>query len=137
MEDEGNGRSITPVITYSEASEPDGWDDPTFGRVQWWTLLSADRTPTHALTCGITEIGPKPDAPVMLHQHVQPEIYHILSGEGIVVIDGVEYPVRQGATVFIPGSQPHGARNTGQTPLRLFYVFAVDSFAEVTYEAAS
>ena len=35
--------------------------------------------------------------------------------------------------LFIPGDVRHGVRNIGQLPLRLFYVFAVDSFSEVHY----
>ena len=60
-------------------------------------------------------------------------MYHFTSGVGVVRIDGVETAVRAGSTVFVPGMAWHGVRNTGDEPLRLFYVFAVDSFADVEY----
>lgn len=39
--------------------------------------------------------------------------------------------------MFIPGNVWHGARNTGTNVLRLLYVFATDSFADVYYEFAN
>lgn len=122
-----------PVVTYEADCAVEGWDDPVMGRVTWRTLLSGDRTPTAALTVGIAEIGA--DArDVQPHRHAPPEVYHILAGEGVVRIDGIDHPVRAGATVFIPGNAWHGTRNSGAAPLRLLYVFAVDSFAAVAYE---
>ena len=48
-------------------------------------------------------------------------------------IDGIDHAVRAGCAVFIPGNAWHGTRNTGSEVLRLLYVFAVDSIADVTY----
>lgn len=38
------------------------------------------------------------------------EIYYVLDGEGTVVLDGVEQPVRKGSLVHIPPGVVHGAR---------------------------
>jgi quercetin dioxygenase-like cupin family protein len=122
-----------PVVVDEEACELEGWDDPTMGKVTWRTLLSADRTPTSSMTVGVAEIGPGQRHSFHPHRHQPPEIYYILAGEGVVSIDGVDHAVRPGAAVFIPGDAWHGARNTGSEVLRLLYVFAVDSFADVTY----
>lgn len=129
-------RNVAPVVTHSEACEAEGWYDPVSGGVQWWTLLSADRTPSHAMSCGVVMIGPGTGGMMITHRHAQPEIYHILSGVGVVTIDGEEFPVREGTTLFIPGGADHSTRNTGEAPLRIFYVFAVDSMEEVRYESA-
>ena len=51
----------------------------------------------------------------------------------MVVIDGEAHPLRPGHTVLVPGDAEHGVRCTGTGPLRIFYVFAVPSFAEVAY----
>ena len=48
-----------------------------------------------------------------------------------------EHRLRAGSSVFIPGNVWHGARNTGTNVLRLLYVFATDSFADVYYEFAN
>ena len=119
-----------PVVLQGAGCE-EGWDDEQHGRVQWRTLFSAERTPTEALTAGVAEIGPGDQLKV--HRHSPPELYYLLAGEGVVTIEGVEYPVRTNAAVFIPGNAAHGLRNTGQTTLRFFYVLAVNSFSEVEY----
>lgn len=38
------------------------------------------------------------------------ELYYVLDGEGTVVLDGVEHPVRRGSLVHIPPGVVHGAR---------------------------
>jgi mannose-6-phosphate isomerase-like protein (cupin superfamily) len=113
-----------PVCTENE-------DVERFGQAQWCTLFSAERTPTEAFTAGIVEIVP--DEQLKLHRHAPPELYYTLAGEGIVLIDGQEYVVRANIALFIPGNTWHSIRNTGQTLLRIFYVFPVDSFDEVEY----
>ena len=54
-------------------------------------------------------------------RHAQPEIYYMLAGHGVVILEGEE----------------HGVRNTGTGILRLLYAFAADSFAEVETEFSS
>lgn len=38
------------------------------------------------------------------------ELYYVLDGEGSVLLDGVEHPVRTGSVVHIPPGVVHGAR---------------------------
>ena len=38
------------------------------------------------------------------------ELYYVLEGEGVVVLDGVEHPVRKGTLVHIPPGVVHGAQ---------------------------
>lgn len=121
------------VVVHEESCPLEGWDDAVRGRVVWRTLLSADRTPSAQMTLGVTEVGPGQPDPFLPHRHAQAEIYYVLAGEGVVHIDGVEQPLRPGTAVFIPGDAWHGARNTGREPLRMLYVFAADSFADVRY----
>ncbi len=133
MIDQNKTPNTSPVIIHEDECELVGWDDPQNGRMQWRTLLSADKTATHTMTCGVSEIGAGQPDKILLHSHAQVEVYYFLSGTGIVHIDGEEYPVRVGTTVFIPGNARHGVRNTGEDTLRLFYVFAVNSFSDVAY----
>lgn len=107
------------------------WDDPSRGDISWFTLISADRTPTEALSAGVAEL--RPGGSLALHRHAQPEIYCILAGTGIVTIDGIEKAVTAGTVVFIPGDAEHGIRNEGTELVRLFYVFGTDSFGDVVY----
>jgi quercetin dioxygenase-like cupin family protein len=121
------------VVRHEDDCPIEGWDDAIRGTLTWRTLLSGDRTPTAQMTLGVTEVGPGQPNPFHPHRHAQAEIYYVLSGEGIVSIGGVEHPLRAGSSVFIPGDVWHGARNTGRDTLRLLYVFAADSFAQVHY----
>jgi quercetin dioxygenase-like cupin family protein len=122
------------VVVHEESCPLEGWDDAIRGQVVWRTLLSGDRTPTSELTLGVTELGVGQPSPFTPHRHAQAEIYYVLSGEGVVEIDGIEHPLRAGTSVFIPGGALHGARNTGRDVMRMLYVFAADSFSDVEYE---
>lgn len=124
---------IRPVVIQEDACAWEGWDQSGRGGVRWRTLLSADRTPTRSLTCGVSEIEPGRGGRFGAHRHAQTEVYYFLSGQGVMTIDGVDYPVRAGSTAFVPSHAKHGTRNTGAEPLRFFYVFTADSFAEVVY----
>jgi Cupin domain len=44
-----------------------------------------------------------------------------------------DFPVQPGSTIYIPGGTPHRIQTSGSTPLKLLYVFPVDSFSEVEY----
>jgi quercetin dioxygenase-like cupin family protein len=123
-----------PVVVHEQECAVEGWPGPGAGHVRWRTLVSADRTPTAALTVGVAELDPGEARDFRPHRHAQPEVYYVLAGEGSVWISGVEHPVRPGSAVFIPGDAWHGARNTGSGTLRLLYVFSADSFSEIAYE---
>ena len=101
------------------------------GLVYWKTLLSADVTPSEALTMGIAKIPP--GEALHEHRHQQAEIYLILEGTGLVRIDGKARPVGAGSAVFIPGNVVHSCENPGASDLRFAYVFPADSFEEVEY----
>lgn len=114
--------------------ETESWRDESTGHVDWWTLFSADRTPTSALTVGVAEVpvgAPRPDRG---HTHEQAEVYFFLSGTGEVVVEGESTPVVAGDAVFIPGNVEHMSVNTGDVPLRLLYFFATDSFQDIIYK---
>ena len=123
-----------PTIIHELAQPFEQTIDLPGGRTRWKTLLSADRTPTDAMTVGMTEIEPSQANEIFLHQHAQPEVYYILAGHGVVQISGEEHALQPGSLVFIPSDAPHGLRNTGSEVLRLLYIFAVDSLDQVVYK---
>jgi len=46
-----------------------------------------------------------------LHYHKRgTELYYVLEGEGVVVLDGVDHAVKKGSLVHIPPGVVHGAR---------------------------
>ena len=125
------------LFIVNETAVPlEGWNDPVRGVVTWRTLLSGDRTPTEALTLGVAEVTERAGAEARLHRHAQAEAYYILSGRGILTVEGEERPLSPGTCAFIPGGAWHAARGIGAEPLRLLYVFAADSFDQIVYEFA-
>ncbi len=122
---------LSPIVVDERDVAPDGWDDPTHGRLRWRTLFSQGPTPTEAITCGVADLAPGDR--LERHRHAPPEVYYVVAGEGVVFLDGEEIAVKPGAAVFIPGMAEHGVRQTGAATLRFFYVFAVDSFDRVEY----
>ncbi len=122
---------MRPQVRDSSQVESEVWDDPVRGDVSFRVLSSADRTPTSSLYTGLTELAP--GGWLGLHRHTQAEVYHLVAGSGVVVLDGVEHPVVAGSAVFIPGDAEHGIRNTGATTLRFVYAFATDAIDDVVH----
>jgi quercetin dioxygenase-like cupin family protein len=104
-----------------------------FGRLEWRTLFSADRTPTAGLTVGVVDIPTSASRPLR-HRHDPAEVYYVLGGHGWVDIDGVVTEVATGHAIYIPGGAWHCAWSERPGGIRLLYAFAVDSFSEVVYE---
>lgn len=67
------------------------------------------------------------------HRHKQSEIYYIISGKGVVRIDGKEYAVEEGSSVFIPGDAEHEIFNLEDDELKWFYVFPTGAFGDIVY----
>ncbi|WP_316163806.1 cupin domain-containing protein [Bradyrhizobium sp. SZCCHNRI20481] len=64
----------------------------------------------------------EPGAHVESHSHkVQEQIYHVLSGEGILILDGERRLVRANDVTYIPPGVVHEFHCTGNDPL-LFLV---------------
>lgn len=68
-----------------------------------------------------------------LHQHTQAEIYYILSGSGIVEINGVRNHVSEGSVLWIPGNAMHGVVCGPNETLTWFYVFPEARFEDIVY----
>lgn len=67
-------------------------------------LISREDTDVAAWVHAVDIDGAKP------HYHkVATELYYVLEGEGSVLLDGVEHPVRKGSLVHIPPGVVHGA----------------------------
>ncbi|WP_371524926.1 cupin domain-containing protein [Streptomyces sp. NBC_01283] len=108
----------------SESSWTD-WDDPRDGLLSFTSTIGDGTTPSDTLTAGLTKV---PSGGWLgLHSHEATEVYHVLLGDGIVHLEGQEEHVGPGSMVFIPSGCVHGVRNTGDSDLEFFYVYAADS----------
>lgn len=57
------------------------------------------------------------------HNHVQEEIYCILSGTGEMCVGDERQIIQKGQTVFIPSNAFHQLTNVGDEPLQMIYCY--------------
>jgi len=64
-----------------------------------------------------------PGASIGIHAHGDnEELYLVLQGEGIMHLDGEEFPVKEGSVVLNRPGGTHGLRNESQDLLKIFVV---------------
>ncbi|MGO5024048.1 cupin domain-containing protein [Lawsonibacter sp. LCP25S3_G6] len=75
-----------------------------------------------------------PGGGVPEHSHETEETYLIMSGTGIMTIEGEEVPVKADDVIHLKPWQPHELKNTGDTEMRTIFVYApkmvVDHWAQ-------
>ncbi|KAH6655827.1 RmlC-like cupin domain-containing protein [Truncatella angustata] len=113
----------------SEASS--SFQEASRGNTTWSTLFSSPQTPTSSMSAGVATCPS--NGSLALHRHQQPEIYYILSGSGIVQVDGVRHQVSKDTVIWIPGNAEHGVSCGPDNNLVWFYVFPEGSFESVIY----
>jgi mannose-6-phosphate isomerase-like protein (cupin superfamily) len=60
-----------------------------------------------------------------LHTHAgQDKVYHVLSGDGVFLLEDGEVPMEAGVMLSAPDGVPHGIRNTGRERLVVLAVLA-------------
>jgi len=68
----------------------------------------------------LAEAQVAPGATTALHLHRRSEeIYHVTSGEGVMILGRTQFPVGPGDTICIPPGTPHRLHNTGAETLRV------------------
>src|SRR5215213_7287754 len=126
--------NLEPAVVEQQAREWETWPAEQVaqrGESEWKTLISAGLTRSEGLTVGVGRLPP--GGALHSHRHEQPEAYLVLDGTGVVTIEGTARPVGPGVAVFIPGKALHSVQATGESDLRMVYVFAADSFDDVVY----
>ena len=57
------------------------------------------------------------------HTHTDSEeIYFVVEGEGRIILDGKEYPVKAGDVSLVKSGHSHGLKNSPHKPMRLIVV---------------
>ena len=60
-----------------------------------------------------------------LHTHAgMDKVYQVLEGEGVILLDGRELPIKAGELVVAPDGVPHGIRNTGAGRMLVLAILA-------------
>ncbi|PZE65051.1 cupin domain-containing protein [Curtobacterium sp. MCBD17_021] len=122
--------SSTPTVRHLTDAEEEVWDDAR-GRISFRTPIGDGVTETTDLCSGVALV--EPGGWLSLHRHEAPEIYQVVTGIGVVTLDGQEHQVRAGSAAYIPSDHEHGIRNTGDTPLEFVYVYRADSIEDIEY----
>jgi quercetin dioxygenase-like cupin family protein len=68
----------------------------------------------------------RPGCATPLHSHWWEHEVFVLSGQGVANTGNEEIPIGHGSTVFVPGSDRHQFRNTGEGVLRFICVVPQD-----------
>ena len=100
------------------------------GNVSWKELIGDPAAGTD-MVVGVARL--MPGEHLALHRHTQPEIYFMLTGQGLVTVDGEVHDVQAGSLVFIPGDAEHGIRNVQAAELQFLYAFATGDFNAIEY----
>jgi oxalate decarboxylase/phosphoglucose isomerase-like protein (cupin superfamily) len=92
-----------------------------WGFIKWF--VTPERTAGAGLSFG--EVVLLPGKGHDRHNHPESEeILYVLSGEGEQIVDdGEPFPVRPGATIYVPTAVYHSTLNTGWEPLRLLALY--------------
>ncbi|MGI6575325.1 MAG: cupin domain-containing protein [bacterium] len=88
-----------------------------------WKMLIDHKMGCRNICFGIAEFPPyeKPDA----HVHAaEEEIIYILSGKGIMEMDGEIINLLPGVAVYMPPGKEHRVENTGDETLKLITLFS-------------
>jgi len=77
---------------------------------------------------GIAEIDP--GIHYTLHYHLQPEIYYVLSGRGILYVGDSEIQATPDMALYIGGRVVHGADSLGEEPLCIYYLYGTETVGQ-------
>ncbi len=100
--------------------------------LRWRFLFDASKHQNEDLSMGCLRVPVGESLP--LHYHEEQEIYYILQGKGEVLMSATDAKsVRQGDSVYIPKSTPHGMKNIGETDFMFLWIFPTDSWHDVEY----
>jgi quercetin dioxygenase-like cupin family protein len=84
---------------------------PTIWQKPIWTRSDSN---SHAQAM-LVKMAPGGTSPA--HRHPHPQIFYVISGTGIVRLDGVEHPLKPGSVVRVLGGELHDFVNTGTEEL--------------------
>jgi mannose-6-phosphate isomerase-like protein (cupin superfamily) len=126
---------MEPIIRKLSEGDWSGWPDDQVaarGKVTWKALQGVNDDEDTDMVLGVARVfkGESLEA----HRHLQPETYYVLSGNGKVTIEDIEYEVEADTMVYIPGDALHQINNYDDEPLRILYLFSTPHFADVIYK---
>jgi quercetin dioxygenase-like cupin family protein len=80
------------------------------------------REGARSLSLGMAELAA--GAAIPLHRHDVEEGFHVMEGDGVVVVGEEESQIRAGSFCVMPAGEYHTIRNTGRAKMRLLITFS-------------
>jgi quercetin dioxygenase-like cupin family protein len=71
-----------------------------------------------------------PGGTIPLHSHGQEEVYVIMTGEGIMRVEGLDEKVKDGSCIYIDPNSSHHLQNTSDENMILIFCYAPKATAE-------
>ena len=110
----------------------DDWQqEQEHGELRWKLLIDSTIIKSSSVSVGLLKIKPMVELP--LHYHRPNEVYIIKRGKGLLLELNTTKHLTTGDIIFIPKNTAHGLKNTGSTPMLLYWIFPTDSWEEVKY----
>jgi quercetin dioxygenase-like cupin family protein len=78
---------------------------------------------SESLSTGTVTFPSRSVSAAHVHNHAEEGLY-VLVGQGLIVCDGESFALEPGSFVFIPRGVRHEVHNTGDGPIKFFYVFS-------------
>lgn len=97
------------------------WQAPNLSR-KVSLLVSKENCGAEHISAGSFWLAPGHETVADIHPDAE-ELYYVVSGEGRLVMDGEEFRVSKGMTVYIPAGVTHQSFNDGDEELCYFYAF--------------
>ncbi|NBG88431.1 cupin domain-containing protein [Isachenkonia alkalipeptolytica] len=72
----------------------------------------------------IMEVEPEGFTPK--HNHPWPHINYVIQGNGTLLLDGMENPIKAGSYAFVPAEKLHQFKNTGSDTLKFICIVPVE-----------
>lgn len=86
------------------------------GNIESFLLVSKKTTNSNNLSITLVEMDP--GGFQHIHKHDPEQMYYILEGSGIMIVNNEEKKVNSGDCIFFPSNAKHGLKNTGKNKLK-------------------
>jgi mannose-6-phosphate isomerase-like protein (cupin superfamily) len=77
-----------------------------------------------AAHCQLVVMSLKPGEDIGAEVHTLDQFFRVEAGVGEAVLDDVTTPIRAGFAIVVPAGAKHNIVNTGDTPLKLYTLYA-------------
>ena len=107
---------------YVKSCEVEAYESPTEEHRRFKLFIERDISGTKNIACGEFILPPKAAQPKAKAFADTEKIFYVISGRGILTVDGKDNPIEQGMTLYVAPGEAHGFANTGSDELRLLWV---------------